>query len=76
MTMTLAINIPITEQDIKHVRQKAAASECQRTVRLFKGFAKFRHSGVVKASPGKFVPDLQAFNLMFKSQFHALNDKF
>lgn len=43
---------------------------------LYKGFAKFCHSGVVKASPGKFVPDLQAFNLMFKSQFHALNTKF
>lgn len=75
MTMTLSINIPITEQDIKHVRQKAAASEHRWTVR-FKGFAKFCHCGVIKASPGKFVPDLQAFHLIFKRQFHALNDKF
>lgn len=26
--------------------------------------------------PGKCITDLQAFTLVFKSQFHALNDKF
>lgn len=68
--MTLAINIPITEQDIKHVEQSNDLCELY-TVQC-KDLWNFVHHNVTD----KCIAVLQLFTLMFKGQFHAQDDRF
>lgn len=70
--MTLAINITITEQDIKHVRQSDDLYKLAYPLYI----SRICEFLCKSASPGECNADLQRVTQMFKRQFHAQNDRF